>query len=58
LLVAPFLFVNRPCCAGACAGAGQRLKEGDDMKAFEATALIEATPEAIWALLTDGPAYW
>ena len=27
------------------------------MKAFEATALIGATPEAIWAILTDGLAY-
>ena len=27
------------------------------MKAFEATATIEATPDAIWAILTDAPGY-
>jgi hypothetical protein len=27
------------------------------MKAFEATATIAASPEAIWAILTDAPAY-
>lgn len=27
------------------------------MKSYEATALIAAEPAAIWAILTDGPAY-
>lgn len=27
------------------------------MKAYDATALIEAGPEAIWTILTDAPAY-
>jgi hypothetical protein len=27
------------------------------MKAFEASALIEAEPEVIWAILTDAPGY-
>jgi len=25
------------------------------MRSFEATALIEAGPDAVWAILTDGP---
>jgi hypothetical protein len=27
------------------------------MRHYESTAQIEATPEAVWAILTDGPAY-
>lgn len=27
------------------------------MKSYEATAVIDASPDAIWAILTDGPAY-
>ena len=27
------------------------------MKHYESTALIQATPDAIWAILTDAPAY-
>jgi hypothetical protein len=27
------------------------------MKSYDATSTIQATPEAIWAILTDGPGY-
>jgi Polyketide cyclase / dehydrase and lipid transport len=27
------------------------------MKAYEATSVIDASPDAIWAILTDAPGY-
>jgi hypothetical protein len=29
----------------------------DDMKAFTATSMINASPDAVWAILIDAPAY-
>jgi hypothetical protein len=30
---------------------------GDDMKAYDASATIQASPDAVWAILTDGSGY-